>query len=73
MALSQKPYDNRCVLCTSFSYLCAPIPILPNLLLVLLLLLLNANEFIPGDSVLQCKTEQYNTVQYNTEQYNTVQ
>jgi len=36
VALSQKPYDNRCTLRTSFGYLYAPVPILPNLLLVAL-------------------------------------
>jgi hypothetical protein len=36
-----------------------------------ILLLLTANDFIPGGSVLQCKTGQYNTVQYNTIKYNT--
>ena len=35
-------------------------------LLLLLLLLLTANVFIPGGSVLQRKTGQYNTLQYNT-------
>jgi hypothetical protein len=39
--------------------------------LLLLLLLLTANGFIPGGSVLQCKTGQYNTVQYNTIIHNT--
>jgi len=33
-------------------------------------LLLTANGLIPGVSVLQCKTRQYNTVQYNTIKYN---
>jgi len=40
------------------------------LLLLLLLLLLTANGFIPGGSVLQRKTGQYNRVQYNKIQYN---
>ena len=40
---------------------------------LLLLLLLTANEFIPGGSVLQCKTIQYNKIQYNTTKYNTIQ
>ena len=39
----------------------SPIPIEP--LLLLLLLLLSANGFIPGGCVLQCQTEQYNIVQ----------
>ena len=37
---------------------------------LLLLLLLTVSEFIPGGSVLQCKTGQYNPVQFNTIQYN---
>jgi len=46
--------------------------ILILLLLLLLLLLLTANGFIPGGSVLQRKTGQYNRVQYNSLQYNTI-
>jgi hypothetical protein len=38
---------------------------------ILLLLLLTVNGFIPGGSVLQCKTG--NTVQYSRVQYSTVQ
>ena len=40
---------------------------------LVLLLLLTANVFIPGGSVLQCKTVQYNTLQYHTTQHNTIQ
>jgi len=38
----------------------------------ILLLLLTENGFIPGGSVLHCKTGQYNTVQYNTLHYTTI-
>jgi hypothetical protein len=41
--------------------------------LLLLLLLLAANNFIPVGNVLQCKTGQYSTVQYSIIQYNTIQ
>jgi hypothetical protein len=48
---------------------------MPLLLLLLLLLsssslLLTADGFIPGSSVVQCQTGQYNKIQYSTIQYN---
>jgi len=41
--------------------------------LLLLLLVLIANRVLPGGSVLQCKTGQYDTVRCNIIQYNTIQ
>ena len=48
-----------------------PISLVPALALLylLLLLLLTANGFTPGGSVLQCKRGQYNTIQYNKTQH----
>jgi len=45
----------------------------PEGLNLLLLLLLTANRFLPGGSVLQCKTGQYDTIRCNTVRYNTIQ